>query len=240
MYFRQLQNLFDLEFFFNKLPSRAHSMAGLEQAVMSGVPFWEESEEALFNDEEYQNNESNDPQYSNQTDDITSSFKNKLAEQLAQRIVMEKRFKNQLVNELDTMKENFHNWGKRMKAMDLHLDMNGAAKFLGELVQINYYNMLQTLISLRDDYCKRGVAQKELHIINSLVKTFSHQDDSKVTYTNGFHVNHAAIALSRINLDESPNRPDYQNFYRATQPLIDEQGLNPTEFTLLKNLNTVN
>jgi hypothetical protein len=94
MYFRQLQNLFDLEFFFNKLPSRAHSMAGLEQAVMSGVPFWEESEEALFNDEEYQNNESNDPQYSNQTDDITSSFKNKLAEQLAQRIVMEKRFKN--------------------------------------------------------------------------------------------------------------------------------------------------
>jgi len=42
MYFRQLQNLFDLEFFFNKLPSRSHSMAGLEQAVMSGVPFWEE------------------------------------------------------------------------------------------------------------------------------------------------------------------------------------------------------
>ena len=72
------------------------------------------------------------------------------------------------------MKETFHNWGKRMKQMDLHLDMNGAAKFLGELVQINYYNMLQTLISLRDDYCKRGVAQKELHIINSLVKTFSH------------------------------------------------------------------
>ncbi len=40
-YFRQLQNLFDLEYFRSKLSSRAHSMAQLEMAVNSGAPFWE-------------------------------------------------------------------------------------------------------------------------------------------------------------------------------------------------------
>lgn len=56
------------------------------------------------------------------------------------------------------MKETFHAWASRMKNMDLHLDLNGAAKFLTELVHINYSNLLQTLISLRDDYCKKGIA----------------------------------------------------------------------------------
>jgi hypothetical protein len=35
-------------------------MAGLEQAVMAGVPFWEDAEEDLFEDEEYLDAESNE------------------------------------------------------------------------------------------------------------------------------------------------------------------------------------
>lgn len=41
-YMRQFQNLFDLEFFANKLPSKSFSIAGLEQSVLSGSPFWED------------------------------------------------------------------------------------------------------------------------------------------------------------------------------------------------------
>jgi hypothetical protein len=93
---------------------------------------------------------------------------------------------------------------------------------------------------VRDDYCKKGIAAKEMQNINDLIKTLSHVDDTKITYTNGFHVNHAAISFQRINLDENPTRPDYINFFKATQPIIDEQGLNPSEFTLIQNLNTVN
>jgi hypothetical protein len=40
-YFRNLQNLFDLEYFKSKLTTRSHSMAQLELSVSSGVPFWE-------------------------------------------------------------------------------------------------------------------------------------------------------------------------------------------------------
>ena len=64
----------------------------------------------------------------------------------------------------------------------------------------------------------------------------SHQEDQKVTYTNGFHVNHAVTCPERIPLDENVFRPDYENFFKACQPVIDEQALNPTEFTLLGGL----
>ena len=50
-YMRQLCNLFDLEFFANKLPSKAFSIAGLEQHVMAGLPFWEESDESFLDDD---------------------------------------------------------------------------------------------------------------------------------------------------------------------------------------------
>ena len=49
-YMRQFQNLFDLEFFVHKLPSKTFSIGGLEQQVMSGLPFWDESDESFFDD----------------------------------------------------------------------------------------------------------------------------------------------------------------------------------------------
>ena len=68
------------------------------------------------------------------------------------------------------------------------------------------------------------------------MRLLTHRDDEKVTYTNGFHVNHAVTSTNRMSLDENPFRPDYDNFFKAVQPVIDEEGLNPTEFTLLSGL----
>ena len=41
-----------------RLPSKAHSLVGMEQAVMSGVSFWEENEE--FEEDSYTENEDYD------------------------------------------------------------------------------------------------------------------------------------------------------------------------------------
>jgi hypothetical protein len=71
-YFRQLNNLFDLEYFKNKLATRATSIATLEQSVMSGLPFWEVKHIELNDDEEA---EAQVP-YSKKDE----AFRNKLAE----------------------------------------------------------------------------------------------------------------------------------------------------------------
>jgi hypothetical protein len=50
----------------------------------------------------------------------------------------------------------------------------------------------------------------------------------KVTFQNGFHVNYAITAKSRVPVDASVFQCDYENFFRATQPVVDERALNPT------------
>ena len=65
-------------------------------------------------------------------------------------------------------------------------------------------------------------------------------DDNKVTYTNGYHVNLATTSMSRVSLDESVHRTDYSQFFLASQPVIDEQGLNPPEFNLINGMYTTN
>jgi hypothetical protein len=50
-YFRSMQNIFDLEYFRHKLSTRSNSMAQLELAVFSGLPFWEATFEVPTNDD---------------------------------------------------------------------------------------------------------------------------------------------------------------------------------------------
>lgn len=89
---------------------------------------------------------------------------------------------------------------------------------------------------MQDTHATAGTALKEMQQVKEVTRLLSHQDDVKVTYTNGFHVNQAITNTGRIPLNESPFRPDYDNFFKAVQPVIDEQAMNPTEFTLLSGL----
>jgi len=81
-----------------------------------------------------------------------------------------------------------------------------------------------------------GTCQKEMHEIRHTISLLTHQDDSKVTFTNGFHVNQAITKTSRISLDENCFKPDFSNFFKIAQPVIDEEGLTPTEFNLLAGI----
>lgn len=90
-YFRQLGNLFDLEYFRSKLAAKAKSIVTLEQSVMSGLPFWEskDDDEVPIDNEGESEEEENDgrqkvakPQvpYSQQKEQ--SEFRNKLADKV--------------------------------------------------------------------------------------------------------------------------------------------------------------
>lgn len=68
----------------------------------------------------------------------------------------------------------------------------------------------------------------------------SHQQDLKVTYLNGFHVNYAITSLDRTNLESSAIDPDYDSFFKATQPVIDEEALSPPEFNLIQGVYLTN
>ena len=46
----------------------------------------------------------------------------------------------------------------------------------------------------------------------------------------------AITSTTRISLDENIFRQDYTNFYKAMQPVVDEEGLNPIEFNLLAGM----
>ena len=47
-----MSNIFDLEFFTNKLASSANTIANVEKMVLSGVPFWEEGDDSFFGESE--------------------------------------------------------------------------------------------------------------------------------------------------------------------------------------------
>lgn len=76
--------------------------------------------------------------------------------------------------------------------------------------------------------------------IEELISLLQHTDEYKVTYNNGFHVNTAVTSTGRISLDNNIHRQDYNSFFCATQPIIDEQGLNPPEFNLIRGMFTPN
>ena len=47
-YFKMISNIFDIEFFTNKLGSSVNTISNLEKMVLSGVTFWDDGDDTLF------------------------------------------------------------------------------------------------------------------------------------------------------------------------------------------------
>jgi len=100
-YWKQVQNIYDLEFFVNKLASSAFAISNVEKMVLSGVPFYEEGDDALFGDDSETEQEDQDTkknakaaQDDNRFDeDGHKPLKNVLATKVADKIANEKREK---------------------------------------------------------------------------------------------------------------------------------------------------
>ena len=53
-----------------------------------------------------------------------------------------------LLREIETIREKFTEWERHMRALDLHLDLRGAAEFLNRLVKESYYALLLIFMSM--------------------------------------------------------------------------------------------
>ena len=111
-----------------------------------------------------------------------------------------------------------------------------ATALLHEIHSLKYYGILTILLQMQDKYLKDKTGQKEIISINNLIQKLSHYSDIKTTFDNGFHVNKSITALNKINLDKNAIELDYDAFFKATQPLIDEEALNPHEFNLISGI----
>jgi len=211
-------------------------MAGVEQQVLAGLPFWDDAGVDDESDEYLENSQTNNPMYADQSDAVESPYRNQLALRVAERVAEEKRAKMKLLQEIDQLKEKFAELEKHMRGLELYQDVRQAGEFLNQLVQQAYYSLMLVFMSMQDSHGEKGTALKEMHQVREVLRLLTHRDDQKVTYTNGFHVNHAITNTDRIPLDENAVRPDYDNFMKAVQPVIDEEAMNPTEFTLLSGL----
>lgn len=92
---------------------------------MSGLPFWESREpdvqvDAGDTDEDEDSTtkkEKAQVPYSQQKDEL--EFRNKLAEQVVKKMAEEKKHKIQLITELDSLKEIFNGWSRKMTKQQL-------------------------------------------------------------------------------------------------------------------------
>jgi regulator of replication initiation timing len=108
-----------------------------------------------------------------------------------------------LFQDLDVMKDKFVVWETQMTHLDHHLDLKTAAEFLGEQVKLAFNNIILVLMGVMDTQAQMSKSQKEIDWLRNTLTHLSHNDDLKVTYTNGYHVNAAVTHTSRILLDES-------------------------------------
>lgn len=240
-YFKSLSNLLDLEFFTNKLASSAFTIANVEKMVLAGVPFWEEGDEALFADLDDEDEDSHQEADANGFEEGGHRpLKNVLATRVAERMANEKREKMQLLQDLEAVKDRFLVYESIMNKQEMSTSLTRAATFLNDIHQINFYSVLFILQQMQDNYFKEQKGQKEVQFINELIQNLSHQQDLKITYSNGFHVNRAITALDRLDLEAGCYKQEYDSFFKATQPIIDEEALNPSEYNLVAGIYLAN
>ncbi len=78
-----------------------------------------------------------------------------------------------------------------MCRLELNGNLDRATQFLSDYGSISYYTIVSCLGQLMERYTKEDTGYKEIIDIGRTLTLLSHQDDIKVTYTNGFHVNTA-------------------------------------------------
>ena len=133
----------------------------LEQAVMSGLPFWEERETDPTQEDEDPTVPEESEQDPEPDEDI--KLKNVLAEKVARNMADEKRRKLSLMTELEVIKDVFKTLFQKMNRYELHRDIKWAADFIQEQLHITYYSVLLGIQSVRSSFATKGEAQKEIH-----------------------------------------------------------------------------
>lgn len=134
------------------------------------------------------------------------------------------------------MSEKFKLYESVILQQEMTANISRASQFLQDTHKITYLSVILTLYQVLDQYLKEGKGQKEINYLNDILRMLTHAEDLKVTLHNGFHVNRSVTAIDRLDLEVNMKSPEYTQFFKATQPIIDEEALNPPEYNLIKNL----
>jgi len=102
------------------LTSNAKTLADLEKSVLSGLPFWEISEEELM--------AGNSDERTGLIADL--GYKNQLAVKVVERMALEKRYKMTLNQDVEAVKDKFASIEKVMTRLELNGNIERAAQFL--------------------------------------------------------------------------------------------------------------
>lgn len=78
-----------------------------------------------------------------------------------------------------------------------------ASSFLEDIQQLGYYSVLTILNEMQDTFLKEQKGQKEILFIDQVIQSLSRTQDTKITYSNGFHVNHAHTAIHLVDVEGS-------------------------------------
>jgi hypothetical protein len=166
-YWKQVSNIFDLEFFMNKLASSAFVIANVEKMVLSGVPFYDDEGDDSNFVSDLEENESDQEEEDaaakkkagvgkagrrstkmsdNKFDDAGHNpLKNVLATTVAEKLAQEKREKMQLMTDLEGIKDKFVAYQAIMRKQEMQSSLHRAEAFLGEVHGTVFYSILYTL-----------------------------------------------------------------------------------------------
>lgn len=114
-------------------------------------------------------------------------------------------------------------------------NIHRAANFLQEIHKITYYGLIHTLHQCLDQFLREENAQKEINHVCELLRHLTNTEDVKVTLSNGFHVNRSVSSIDRLDLEGPIMTPEYSQYFKASQSIIDEEALNPPEYNLIQH-----
>jgi hypothetical protein len=81
------------------------------------------------------------------------------------------------------------------------------------------------------------MAQKEIISVSETIGRLVNRVEVRYTTPNGFHV---PPRVRSVNLDSSCFSPEEQLFESCAQPVVDEEALNPHQYTLIKSIYSSN
>lgn len=102
-----------------------------------------------------------------------------------------------------------------MNKQEMATSLPRAAAFLSEIHQLTYYSILAVLLEMQDNLLKDEKGQVEAQGLGEVIRNLSHQQDLKLTFSNGFHVNTAVTASERLNIDTGCHSQDYEGFLQC-------------------------
>lgn len=225
-YFNLVASIFDLEFFSSKITSSAFAVASVENSVVSGLRFWEPSDQELLEEMA-----ASDPD-----DEVTETVmpsQNKHALAVAEKIAREKSEKMQLTQELETVTDKFRTLERIMSKQEMQASLSRACAFLRSALEIRFHGLVVGLGEVLDSFLKEGRCQKEVIILSEALASLTNLSEVRFTLPNGFHV---VPKLRSVNLETSTYQPDQDLFWECARPVIDEEALNPHQYTLIKSI----